>query len=649
MNLKPFTHVSVSQIETHELCRRKWWLTKIAGQPVPQHPSAALGSEVHASLEAYVKGESDTIHRLAGVHHVLLNDLHARSVDVEVSFTKPLPAPLNLNLVGKIDIVDWKSDPPMVLDWKTLSDQQYAKTEEELASNTQLLTYAKHIIDLSDAPVVRLAHATIPTRKGTGTFRYVDVAADVVQDYHTSTFLPAVAEMKATAQAEAPADVPPTLSACSAFGGCPFRGMCDALDIAHRSPYAAFDSQPTTPTTDENAMPYTILLALYRTPENIPLTEVARCMNPPYSLLLTAYKTPEAIPADVLSRCVDAPNGSATEPEPAPITPPEAVVTAPLTPAAIVDVVAPAPDSPEAMGAMFTLGWSEEEVNAMPDEVLTEVLNHAWNRKDVEFDTVPNAEAPNGYDILNVRVWKLTPVVVTEPIPPKRRGRPPGSKNKTTAAAPEVKPEPAPVVVDLVDRTQTTDPNPDVVVRSPFEEVAERVAENKRLAEAPVAEPSEEMRRVNNVLVRENYELKQENEKIQAEVVKLQAEVLRLSASPSEPSGPPPSNGFSLYLNCYPEVGMGDDILHLDSYLAPIGEMVAKNYVDEKTGRASPLPHWSVIPYGKGTAAIVAHVTGNLHLLAGKTVVVDMRSPAAPAVVEYLRPLANRVVVGRLS
>jgi hypothetical protein len=53
--VKPFVHWSPSQVDTFTLCNRKWWLNKIFGLEIPQHPSAALGQATHTELETYLE------------------------------------------------------------------------------------------------------------------------------------------------------------------------------------------------------------------------------------------------------------------------------------------------------------------------------------------------------------------------------------------------------------------------------------------------------------------------------------------------------------------------------------------------------------------------------------------------------------------
>lgn len=340
-------------------------------------------------------------------------------------------------------------------------------------------------------------------------------------------------------------------------------------------------------------MPYDFLIRLYRSPENIPVDQLAKCNDAPYAALLAVYKDAGSIPPAVLAKCKDAPAPSAatSTPKPTPTTAPSPVVAS-ITPPEVASAPVPAPaivkpdvrDDESTANIITALGWSDELFNAMPNDVLEVIIEHGWRPENIEYDVTPNEESPVGYDILNPRL-KAKPPASEPPPAPRRRGRPPGSKNGVKTPVEEVKVEP-------------------VVV----EEVKDTVVETK--------------------------------DTIVTEVVQV--------AAPVAPVTQPVDQGFTLYINCYPEVGVAD-VVYLDAWLAPIMRMVAENNVDEKTGRKAPVPHYSVIPYGKGTSAVVAHVTGNVSMLNGKSLVVDTRSPAASAVLEYLRPLASGIVVGRMS
>jgi CRISPR/Cas system-associated exonuclease Cas4 (RecB family) len=59
--MKPFVAVSASQTDVHMRCKRRWYFEKILGITPPQHPSAALGEQLHAMNEQYLlTGEKPT-------------------------------------------------------------------------------------------------------------------------------------------------------------------------------------------------------------------------------------------------------------------------------------------------------------------------------------------------------------------------------------------------------------------------------------------------------------------------------------------------------------------------------------------------------------------------------------------------------------
>jgi hypothetical protein len=86
--MKEFVRWSASQVDTFQGCNRKWWFNKILGLEIPQHPSAAIGSAVHAELEGYLTGE-----------HGIDNS----TIDIESTGSKPSTVIRGIvhNLVGR--------------------------------------------------------------------------------------------------------------------------------------------------------------------------------------------------------------------------------------------------------------------------------------------------------------------------------------------------------------------------------------------------------------------------------------------------------------------------------------------------------------------------------------------------------------------
>lgn len=233
----PFDHVSASQIDNFQDCRRKWWFTSVLGIRPPPSPSAALGTAVHAALENYM------------LHGTPLPSTDAgRIAAAGLPYTRPGgAAPLveldmanhpdnrrhlaGVAVHGRIDVFVPSVNPPIVQDWKTTSAFKWSKTESELKYNVQAILYAQFALDYcgKSAQSVRFQHINLLT-KGPSTARLVAVDLDrahVASEYARLDGV--VAEMVTTSTATKPSEVAPTESACGKFGGCYFRDRCAAL------------------------------------------------------------------------------------------------------------------------------------------------------------------------------------------------------------------------------------------------------------------------------------------------------------------------------------------------------------------------------------------------------------------------------------
>jgi len=134
--------------------------------------------------------------------------------------------------VGYIDIGFSGGDTMIIDDLKTTSDFRYAKTEKELATLIQPISYARWAYeDTAYEGNIKLGHIYIKTekrlvRKKPKT-KYVDV--EVSQNHVTEIWqeeMVTVAEMVEAARAESVHDLPPTVTACGDYGGCPHAEIC---------------------------------------------------------------------------------------------------------------------------------------------------------------------------------------------------------------------------------------------------------------------------------------------------------------------------------------------------------------------------------------------------------------------------------------
>lgn len=251
--MRAFDHVSASQIETFALCERKWFFKSIMGLPTPENPAAALGKEVHDSIERYLLGQIDAteLHPLARRvyerRHMPDPAYHTGTYTVEQAIDGMTIE--GMPVEGYIDLLEAN----LITDWKTRGDPvRYSKTEDQLYDDVQLAIYAQYALNRSpSADSIRVQHVNIGTKPPNA----VTVSGPVVLDRPTiartfeTKIKPAVRRMREVALLPSPMRVTGNVRACNAFGGCPFRDKCGAADKVA--------SISITPTQGATSMPAT--------------------------------------------------------------------------------------------------------------------------------------------------------------------------------------------------------------------------------------------------------------------------------------------------------------------------------------------------------------------------------------------------------
>jgi hypothetical protein len=133
--------------------------------------------------------------------------------------------------LGFIDIGFSAASPLQIKDIKSTSDFRYAKTPLELKDNIQLNSYGRWVYHTTPyRGEIELGHIYIKT--GTKVPKKPKVKPvsvitdyDYVMDYWEREMV-TVREMQCAAGAKSAHELPPTISACGMYGGCPFRGEC---------------------------------------------------------------------------------------------------------------------------------------------------------------------------------------------------------------------------------------------------------------------------------------------------------------------------------------------------------------------------------------------------------------------------------------
>lgn len=228
---------SASQIKTASLCPRKWWFEKLSGLPAkPPTAAMVLGTTIHTQVEAWLKhgtAPSDPRAKALADHFMpgsAKDGSPHQTLFSEVEVVIPtegtdLPVPL----LGFIDLVDSWAAPHNIelVDFKTLSDWQWAKTDEELATDLQMVAYARWAVDTYHPPAVTVSHHQV--HKGTskrGSASAMLRAGTVLKTWG-DVIVPISNSMAEWSLKESATEVPAQPKACSAYGGCPFASLCD--------------------------------------------------------------------------------------------------------------------------------------------------------------------------------------------------------------------------------------------------------------------------------------------------------------------------------------------------------------------------------------------------------------------------------------
>lgn len=624
-----------------------------------------------------------------------LRERYKSGAFVELEMKRPLRN--GLVLKGRIDFLDLSARSPetnapenLVVDHKSSSNiVQWAKTAEELRTDIQMLAYGYESLCRKPTPTVRLAHNVFQTR-GIAAAQYTDVVVPAVEIHQGWTRINDISDkMIETSKLASPADVPETRTACDKYGGCAHRDRCAAIWSVKGgpalSPYAGIEAASTQENKENQVSNKPVVPALPpHLRQKLGIPDAAPAATPRANIL-----PPEA-PQDPRARAADA-KALAAQAKPAQPAP-AAVVAPPVQPAPAPAPAAPAAQ-PQVDGAalLLQLGWSGEEINAMSDEVFNKVVEGKWRRdldglyvaygepeqytdengKEKTYTPITNVVPPQPAPARPQRVARVaTPapapaqpvaeVVATEPevvaqpdplvtehgfevtatpasTPARRRGRPPGAKNKATLEKEAAAQAPAEQNGTSVH-----------IAQDPTVERIEAALDEAHGAEVDGDDEYLKNRDRATVPGTHEYELRVRDERIanlEKTLSETTAELQNYMLGKVKAENP--NARFVLYVDCLPE--FPDPTLRsLDVVLQPFMDLAAKNYKNEKTGAPEPLSHYALIPFGKGPGIVAGYVLTNLqHVVQPGALYVDTRSPCAAAVLEVLRPKADLVVSAR--
>jgi hypothetical protein len=279
-------HISASQIATSRQCLRRWWFEKVHGLTSPGTAATLFGSTLHAVVEGYLLKMNEqqlsdhiksTVPDTTPANIKKAKELLAVAIPaavlprpgagkVEEEMLIPFP-PMAGGLKGRLDYVDLDRPVPFVLDHKTTSDPAYAKTEETLRSDPQVILYAYWaLLQRPDASTVEVRYVYYLTRGGSRVWA-VDISLTREQVESSFAWLSQeISKMVSTFGVEDAGSIDYKMAACNAYGRpCPAMGVCPAhskpdapgqTGISRLRALARASALTTTTTTTTSAAAY---------------------------------------------------------------------------------------------------------------------------------------------------------------------------------------------------------------------------------------------------------------------------------------------------------------------------------------------------------------------------------------------------------
>lgn len=222
---------SVSQVETFDLCPRKWALQKIDGLETPPNKFAVLGDKCHGVLEKYLKNGVPV-------------EPHTEVGRIVLPGLKYLPLPMTPGMrveewfsiefgvaayrgIKDVEILEPKNSRyPLVLDHKTSRNFAWMKTAQRLVEDTQAGIYSADCMQKTQADFVDLQWQYYRTEgKPHSEPVKTRISRNQVGDILTrvnKTAEKMVRTLQMYGKGRA-IEVTPDFTACQAYGGCAFK------------------------------------------------------------------------------------------------------------------------------------------------------------------------------------------------------------------------------------------------------------------------------------------------------------------------------------------------------------------------------------------------------------------------------------------
>lgn len=241
--------VSATEIKEWRLCPRKWYYRYVRGLRPPPHPSAAFGSEVHGHLARWCAlgtPPPDTAAGRLAAEALPFLPLPGTAISVEghrlpVTSLPERSAQFRLGPLCGVKDLEYRAVVLpfarllVVHDHKTCGDLRFALDERALRADEQGVIYAAETLANTDEEVVVLEWLYLP-RRGRPRPVLAVVGRGEIDD-RLGELEPDVTTLLAPKGEEK--DYEQNTRACSAYGGCPHREICQPDTVKMISAYLA--------------------------------------------------------------------------------------------------------------------------------------------------------------------------------------------------------------------------------------------------------------------------------------------------------------------------------------------------------------------------------------------------------------------------
>lgn len=257
-------NTSPTQIETYQLCARKWWFLYVLKIKLPKADQFVFGTVLHAACERFLTGkplwpdgwdfDPESKKRVTPSEGALIQVLVQAGIDAGYLETRPGGEVEQWMSLSWEDMTirglqDYRTST-RVEDHKSSKSERYMKSSEGLKTTLQMMIYIKERLEKFRAsgkmppPVFEIAHnqfkkdfeAPLVRR------REAEVSPAEIDAFWDGTVVPLLRGMRKDREEKDPFNLPdPPKKSCRAFAGCEFQGVCGGAEH-----YLTFQKRMTT-------------------------------------------------------------------------------------------------------------------------------------------------------------------------------------------------------------------------------------------------------------------------------------------------------------------------------------------------------------------------------------------------------------------